>query len=294
MNESTSPFSGRLVFGLILLSLGLMWTADNLGFIHASHVLRWWPLLLLVFGLTRLFGWGSNRQVLLGGLCTAMGVVMLASAAGWLHAGLGLIWPLAMVALGIEILLRGSRAGEASGILGVSDPSDYVRTFALMGGASTRCTSQSLRGAELSAFLGGVELDLRDARPADGRVVVDAFAFMGGIDIAVPAGWDVEFHATPLIGGMADTRTRNAAEPRTTSPPVTRSRRVCIPGAAAANATCAGRAARPTWDPRACASAPASPTGAARRASIRAIPPPARRRPQVRRPRNRAEPCTRS
>ena len=206
MNESTNPFSGRLVVGIALLSLGVLWTADNLGLTHASEVLRWWPALLLVFGISRIVGWGAERKLTIGILVTVLACLMIGRELGWVHAGLGLIWPLALIGLGIQILLRGARASGPGGTEGLADGSDYLHSFALMGGSSTRSTSQALRGGELTAIMGGVELDLREARPVDGRVVIDAFAFMGGIDIVVPPDWRVEFNATPVMGGLQDAR----------------------------------------------------------------------------------------
>jgi hypothetical protein len=206
MNESTNAFSGRLVFGVLLLSLGVLWTADNLGLMDASQVVRWWPALLLAFGVSRIVGWGCERNVLIGVLASVLATLMLLHEVGWVHAGLGLIWPLALVALGVQILMRGARASGPAEGNALADGSDYVHSFAMMGASSTRSTSQALRGGELTAIMGGVELDLREARPADGRVVVDVFAFMGGIDIAVPANWRVEFNATPVMGGLQDSR----------------------------------------------------------------------------------------
>ena len=204
MNERMSPFSGRLVFGALLVGLGALWTADNLGLADAESVLRWWPVLLIAYGLAKLTGAGFVRRPLAGGFAVVAGTLILASNLGLGHVGLGLLWPIGMILLGIQILRRGGTTNEPSGPMG--DSSDYIRSVALMGGASTRSLSTSLRGAELSAFMGGVELDLREAKPADGRVVVDAFAFMGGIDIIVPPDWRLEIEATPVMGALQDER----------------------------------------------------------------------------------------
>jgi hypothetical protein len=206
MNESAQPFSGRLVVGLVMLALGVLWTADNLGLADASAVLRWWPALFVAFGVSRIAGWGCVRNRTIGILFTVLGTLMIGGEFGWVHAGLGLLWPLALVALGVQILARGSRAGGAFGDNNLVDGSEYLHSFALMGGSSTRSTSTALRGGELSAIMGGVELDLREARPADGRVVMDVFAFMGGIEIVVPPEWSVEFNASPVMGGLEDSR----------------------------------------------------------------------------------------
>ena len=39
-------WTGRLLFGLVMVSLGTLWTLDNLGIADAGQVLRWWPALL--------------------------------------------------------------------------------------------------------------------------------------------------------------------------------------------------------------------------------------------------------
>ena len=63
----------------------------------------------------------------------------------------------------------------------------------------------AFRGGELTAVMGGVELDLRAGGPRTaGRV--DVFAIWGGIDIRVPDDWRVEFDATSVIGGLEDAR----------------------------------------------------------------------------------------
>ena len=204
MNERTSPISGRLVFGVALVALGALWTGDNLGLVDAEAVLRWWPALLIVYGLAKLTGAGFQRRPIAGGFAAVAGALILASNLGFGHVGLGLLWPIGLVLLGVQILRRGGAPNESAGAMGNS--ADWVRSFALLGGASTKSLSTSLRGAELSAVLGGVELDLREAKPAEGRVVVDAFAFMGGIDIIVPPDWRLEIEATPIMGALQDER----------------------------------------------------------------------------------------
>jgi len=54
--------------------------------------------------------------------------------------------------------------------------------------------------------MGGVELDLREAKPAAERVVVDVFAWWGGIEVVVPENWRVESDVTPVMGTFEDDR----------------------------------------------------------------------------------------
>ena len=82
------------------------------------------------------------------------------------------------------------------------DSGEYVRSFAAMGAVTRRNDSPNFRGGELSAVMGGVDLDLEGARPADGRAVIDVFAIWGGIEIRVPDDWRVEVEATPVMAGI--------------------------------------------------------------------------------------------
>ena len=52
--------------------------------------------------------------------------------------------------------------------------------------------------------MGGVTLDLRQAKMTPEGAVLDAFAFWGGIEIKVPESWQVRGEVIPLMGGFED------------------------------------------------------------------------------------------
>ena len=52
--------------------------------------------------------------------------------------------------------------------------------------------------------MGGVDLDLRKARMGPSPAVLDVVAFWGGIELKVPAGWNVEGQVMPILGGFED------------------------------------------------------------------------------------------
>jgi Domain of unknown function (DUF1707)/Cell wall-active antibiotics response 4TMS YvqF len=60
------------------------------------------------------------------------------------------------------------------------------------------------------AFMGGAHLDLRNAEIADSEASISCISVMGGIDIVVPEGVDVEVGGFGLMGGVAD-ETRGVA-----------------------------------------------------------------------------------
>ena len=63
--------------------------------------------------------------------------------------------------------------------------------------------SPAFRGGDLTAVMGGCEIDLRQAE-INGDAAIDVFAVWGGIEIRVPENWSVAFRVTPILGGVED------------------------------------------------------------------------------------------
>ena len=56
----------------------------------------------------------------------------------------------------------------------------------------------------MGAFLGGCEIDLRDAELAPEGAVIDVFAFWGGVTLRVPQHWLIDLRVLPIMGGAED------------------------------------------------------------------------------------------
>jgi hypothetical protein len=53
-----------IVFGLILIGLGVLWTLSNLGRLDMLETLRrWWPLTLVLWGVLELLAVASRRTL---------------------------------------------------------------------------------------------------------------------------------------------------------------------------------------------------------------------------------------
>lgn len=105
MNAEKRPplFSTKLVFGLIVIAVGLILMADSLRWYDAWHLLTWWPLALAAFGLARLSQ---------DGILSLRGHIWLAFAvAGFIQqfGPWGLLerwWPAFLVWAGVIVTLR--------------------------------------------------------------------------------------------------------------------------------------------------------------------------------------------
>ena len=207
------PFSGRLIFGAVVLTLGVLWTLDNLNLMDADDVLRWWPVLLAWFGIVRIFGIFGPRSVMSGSLFLTIGLWMLLRELGVINVSIFKLWPVFLIVVGAALVWRSLHgAPEPEG----TDRDAHPRPFAMMGGVVRSIESQELTAIEATAIMGGVELDLRGAKARGREVVVEVFAWWGGIELYVPEDWRVVTEATPLMGGVDDQTRVEVAEPVTT------------------------------------------------------------------------------
>lgn len=82
--------------------------------------------------------------------------------------------------------------------------------IAIMSGNNRKGSWLVPRHLKVYAVMGGVELDLREARFAPGVTEIEAYALMGGVEILVPPGVRVETFGAAFMGGF-DSRAGDAA-----------------------------------------------------------------------------------
>jgi hypothetical protein len=200
---------GRLLLGLVVVALGVLFMLDSAGVLNADRAIdRWWPLVIVGAGLFTLSERPPSR--LRGTLLTAAGLLLLLFTTDVLHeSAWDYLWPAALIAAGLAIVARWS--GRT--IPGGASEGDVVRSTAIFGGPRLVSTAQHFRGAWLTAIFGGITLDLRDARPAPGGASVNATVAFGGIDILVPRGWRISVRSTPVFGGLDDKTDRTTPPP---------------------------------------------------------------------------------
>jgi predicted membrane protein len=192
----------QLVVGLGIVAFGLLLTAGNLGWIDDGDVWRYWPLVVIAGGLTKLSNARTTSGRTTGIIITAIGALWLGDNFGVLRFHIWDWWPLIFVFMGLRVIFR-SRSGYERGPGGVLVSSDQViNGFAFWSAVRRRIVSNFKR-ADLTAVMGGVEIDLRGAT-TEGEAVVDVFAMWGGIEIRVPPDWRVSNQVTAIMGGVDD------------------------------------------------------------------------------------------
>jgi len=214
----------RLVIGLAIILIGILFTLDNLDLIRAGAYLRYWPVVLVAIGVVKIVQTSSWVAYAWSLVWIVVGLWLLGENVGLITISIWALWPLLLVLVGATIIWRACcppqlraaadqvrRETPAGGPAPARD--SFVRAVAVMGGLERASDSADFRGADLVAIMGGCELDLRQAAIAGDEAVVDVMAFMGGIEIYVPESWAVEAKVLPLLGGVGDETRLNKSGP---------------------------------------------------------------------------------
>lgn len=232
MKESKKGFFDmKILIGLLILMAGILVLLRNLDYIQEVHILDYWPVILILLGLKKVFDPQPFRQVYWGLVILAIGVLFMLRNLAYLHFSVGDLWPVVLILLGIEIFRSGfghsrfrqahwhaccsgkdakDSAGSFAAHLGSQSlDNDYINVSVVLGGTHIKPISKQLKGGSISAIMGGCEIDLRDADIKGNAMSLEITTIMGGVELWVPAHWQVVSQVSPLLGGV-----ENKAVPR--------------------------------------------------------------------------------
>lgn len=217
----------RIIIGLMIVGFGAALLLDNLDIMEARDLIRFWPFGLIAIGLVKVIQDEERSGKILGGILAGVGGLLAADRFLFLELNVWRWWPLAVVGFGVMILMRayrvntGGRQGPGYPTPGPNGPTmggpstgskagssdQTLSEFAMWSGIQRRVSSPAFKGGELTAIMGGIEVDLRQAGAENGEAVLDVFVMWGGIEITVPPDWAVSNQITPIMGGAEDKST---------------------------------------------------------------------------------------
>jgi predicted membrane protein len=245
--ETPPKITPRFILGVFIVLVGIALALDRLGVVQAHHAMRFWPAVLILFGLTVLQR--GSRGAVTGLLLIIVGAWLLLNTLGIVSMQVWeFLWPLILVVVGARIMMRSGRmrsrtrneapnfvAGPnaASQSYNPSQPynaaqpyspttppdtasaanaSDHASVFSVLGSCRRRWGKAIFRSAEATCVMGGFELDLRDAlMGAEGSAHIELFVIMGGLHILVPQNWTVISNVVPILGGIDDKTRANTS-----------------------------------------------------------------------------------
>ena len=203
MTESSfSRVTPRLILGLGVLAIGLLFTADSLGIADAGAAFDYWPVMLIAVGATKLGGRSTSDKVL-ATFWIGAGIWLLTWNLGYVDVNpVEFFWPFVLILFGLTLISGALRRRTAP-----AEADSTVNIIAVMGGVERQNSSQAFEGGDVTAFMGGGRLDLRQARLASDAVELQFFCMWGGYELLVPPDWEVSMEVLPLLGAAEDKRT---------------------------------------------------------------------------------------
>src|SRR5438034_4815100 len=151
-DEQDRPFvvkrrspTGHLFVGITIAALGVLFMLDNLQVLNAGEFLRYWPALIILFGLFKIAQSRAAGGWVGGAIWVVIGSVLLANKLGYLaDISLHKFWPLLLVLFGARIASRAfyeatpAEAAEA-------DAGSVTSAIAVLGGVDRKITSQNFQ-----------------------------------------------------------------------------------------------------------------------------------------------------
>src|SRR4029077_13642486 len=84
----------QIVLGLMIATLGVLFTLDNLHVLRARDFLPFWPMVFIAIGLAQLAHATTSPRVWSGSIWIGIGILKIANRIGLLSVNIWAYWPL--------------------------------------------------------------------------------------------------------------------------------------------------------------------------------------------------------
>ena len=201
----------RLVFGLLIMAVGVLALLDNLRIFEGVRLISFWPAVFIVGGILKMSQSQARSGYVIGAIFIAVGSIMTLNNLGVISVRIRDFWPVILIAIGFLVIFK-DKAKQTMNDIAVTKINDNkegkIDIVAIMSGSQGNIANANFIGGDITAVMGGVELDLRNAS-IETEAVINVFAFWGGISLKVPNDWSVVNSANAVLGGIDDSTVPN-------------------------------------------------------------------------------------
>jgi len=198
----------RFLLALGFIAAGGILIAEKSGVISNDifHMIFNWQVLIITLGVVSI----SKENNSIGGYIMILigGIFLIPEFINIDFDTRQLFGPAILIGVGIIILFKGrsnwSRFPKDRFKGGKVFDIDMVNDSHIFGGGEFHITSDNFKGGKIDAIFGGGTYDFRNAKLADGIQVLDVSLIFGGLEIIIPATWDVKVEVTSILGGFSN------------------------------------------------------------------------------------------
>lgn len=211
-NPHSSQKSRYSTTGIVLVLLGLILLAGNLGFIpqHLWDIIFQWPSIFAIIAIINVI----NRKHTPALIFAILWVIFI-----WpdifpqLQIEMGKLWPVLLILAGVLFInghqKRKNRTPKKSE---ETHANEQLEEVAIFGENIRRIETDHFTGGEVTSIFGGNELYFNNSRIAPEGAVMQIVNIFGGTKLVVPRDWNIQIEVVSILGGFADKRIYNPGE----------------------------------------------------------------------------------
>lgn len=199
--------TSNMLWGLVLIILGLIFGLNALGITHINIFFTgWWTLFIIVPCFIDLFKEKDKTGNIIG---LVIGISLLLGCNNIIDFNLiwKLMFPLALVIVGLSLIFKdtiNSKVKKEMKKLNNNNDKEYYATFAEQ---NLDFSNEDFAGCNFNAVFGGIKCDLRNTKIKK-DAIINASAIFGGITLYIPDNVNVKLVTTPIFGGVSDERVK--------------------------------------------------------------------------------------
>lgn len=96
----------QLVWGLLLIGLGLAFLLDRMDLFEVDELWHYWPLILVVIGVNKMIGYPTAKHFTSGLWLVFVGIWLFATFENLFGLTFGNSWPILIIGWGITLILE--------------------------------------------------------------------------------------------------------------------------------------------------------------------------------------------
>jgi predicted membrane protein len=211
-------YSSGLIIGVLVIIAGVILLLDQFGIVNADHLWPYWPIAVILVGLSKFFQCQTRGGRVWGAIITFLGVGLLLENLNIAYMRWEAVWPTVIIAIGGFMAwnaLNSPRRGGEPGANTVN--SAWLNQFNIFGGGEYRINSRNFRGGDIFVIFGGFAVDLTQADIEGDMAVMNVNAIFGGGEIRIPETWQVNMEGVGIFGGYGDKTSHPLPVPGTSS-----------------------------------------------------------------------------
>jgi predicted membrane protein len=205
MNSPTTTTKHGRGFGLILILLGVVLLAGNLGFIpqEIQDIIFRWPMIFVAIGLAIIF----KGEWIRGLIFLAIGSFFMLPhlITGLSMDDIWIYWPVLLILGGLLFWAHRNKPIQLVD-LSTGNKNDLIDEVVIFGGNNAHFEYENFRGGRITSIFGGSEISFAGSKLDPQGAVIDITALFGGSKIVVPRDWKIKVEVLSIFGGVSDKR----------------------------------------------------------------------------------------